>query len=162
MSMFSNLRVVAKNGLEAPYDHGDLRSPYHVGWYDNQIARDVRQSGVRRVRWEYQGQTKEISDTFIGGIALDAKSDLLIVKSDKIRAYNPDGSVNHEIVLPTTVVYGGGGMPAGSHPVEGVAEIVERDGRILFGLEFQYDRIERRFYDSGTREWLERSEVYRN
>lgn len=150
MSVFSYLRVVAKNGLGAPYDHGDLQSPYHVGWHDNQIARDVRQSVVRKVEWEYQGHTKEVPDTFLGSTALDVESDLLIVKSDKTRAYNPDGSINHEITPPTPVVYGGGGMPPTSHPVEGVAEIVERDGRVLFGLEFKYDQIGRRFYDAGT------------
>ncbi len=173
MSEFINLRYVTVEGWEAPVDTSHPDSPYcHVG--QTKFGLRVKNSFINRIRWTANGIEHELKFINLVIAALDPASDLLVIivgskdlpKPNNAVVFNPDGTLNHQIIAPAFVEQTLEHMPnkdpvLQKYPVEFMDEVLVENGRILIGLCFRYEWIERRYYDPATRQWQERDHIYR-
>lgn len=76
---------------------------------------------------------------------------------------NPDASLNHQVIAPELVALSSGeAASTGEKQVMGIAEVLTVNDRIVIGLHFDRQWVERRYYDPATRQWQERDQIYRN
>lgn len=164
MSKFQNLRYVTVNSLEAPYDPKAPDSLNNANWGASDLAVKVINERLLCLRWEFDGKTHELYDTFQGGAALDRDADLLVAKikaNNTLVVFQPDSNVDHRVILPNVIEVRYGSAPPARYAVEGVWEILEKDGRVLIGLENRYEFVQRRYYNAKSREWEEIDDNYR-
>jgi hypothetical protein len=166
MSKFNNLRYVNTAGNAAPVD---LSHPDNPLTGQTERARAVSDARDRAIRWEYAGVTHEFHPKY-GWAALDPVNDLLVVVvgsadltcPDNAAVINPDGSTNHRIKSPRVVELAGGGNPTERYPVERMSDIyVDENQRLVIGLDFNHEWVERRTYDAAKQEWGSRKLLYR-
>jgi hypothetical protein len=75
---------------------------------------------------------------------------------------NPDGTINHQIQVPQYVEREQETCaPATLFPVEAIEGVQQVNGRVVVDLNFNYEWIERRYYDPRARKWQERDHIYR-
>lgn len=168
-----NLRYVTTDGLEAPVDRSDPNCPFH-GPGRTEHGRRVANSFIRKLRWETDGKSQEIA--FQGAViaALDPRSEQIVasVCCDDFPEPNnaiviaSNGSIDHEIQAPREAIRIMEALPgkapiSKSFPVESIVEVLIKDGRILLGLGFAHEWIERRYYDVLRRVWEERDTCFR-
>lgn len=173
MNAISNLRYVTIEGLEAPVDMSHQDNPYH-GVGKSEFGRRVANSFIRKIRWETGSIRHEIE--FHGGViaAQDPSANLIVIQASSLDipepnnaiVLNPDGTFNHKILAPPYVERTIEQLPnkapvTKKYPVEYIAEVLVQNGRVLIGLNFGYEWIERRYYDPSTQRWQERDQVYR-
>lgn len=173
MSGFQHIRLVSVEGAEAPADPSDPDSPYHPHEHASRIAREVANSFVREIRWSSNGRPCGFRFTGNGSIhvAFHPESDLLLSTSGgdprfaapaNIVALNADGTVNHQVFPPPAVRQALGGGPVRDYPVESMSDLyVDDSRRLVIGLDFHHEWIERRCYDPCSRQWGARVLVYR-
>jgi len=81
-------------------------------------------------------------------------------------AVNPDATIDHQILVPpqakrTIQQYPGKAPVEREFPVEGVSEVLIQDQRIILGLDFAQEWVERRTYDVAAQLWGEQVLQYR-
>jgi hypothetical protein len=173
MTEFMNLRVVTSDGISAPVDPHHPDSPYNNdsdAWNNSRIARIVTNSRVEEIGWEFNGRHVSVQLKYVVSVTLDPTSDLLIATTGDKKysspcnaiVINPDGTLNHQISPPKFVELSGGGKPTEYHAVESISDLyVDESQRIVIGLDFDYEWVERRYYDPAKRHWGERVLLYR-
>jgi hypothetical protein len=164
MSHFQNLRYVTTSGLTAPYEQRSPDSPNNPNWTESEIAGKVLRDKFSHLAWEFNGETHRLFDTYRSGFALDSTADLLVAclaSSDQLVIMNPDASVRQPVDLPVTVELHYPGSPVRSFPVEGVVEVLQKNGRVIVGLGNRYEYVQRRFFDVATAKWGKVVENYR-
>jgi len=172
MKTITNLRYVTVDDVEAPVDRSDPDSPYH-GPGQTALSIRVVNSIIDRIRWDANRKKHEVQ--FKNGIfaVLDPISDLIVAIAsykdlpwpNNAIVLNPDGTLNHQIISPQFVIKTMEEMPGEKpilkeYPVECIDEVLW-NGRILIGLNFNYEWIERRYYDPTAQQWQERDQIYR-
>lgn len=166
MTKFHNLRYVSTAGADAPVDLKHPDNPL-TGQTDRAVS--VSDARDRTIRWEYGGKTCEFRPKY-GWAALDPITDLLVVVvgssdlrcPDNALVLNPDGSTDHQIKSPTVVELSGAGQPQESYPVERMSDLyVDENQRVVIGLDFNNEWVERRIYDAAKKEWGPRVLLYR-
>jgi hypothetical protein len=174
MSDFNDLRYVNQDGVSAPVDPSSADNPY---FGQTPLAKTVLMGDLRTIRWRTKrNKPCEIHFQSPSIAVVDPSSDLLIVvvsfgdsqfrRPANAAAFNASADLDHIITPPTyveQVVEQLPGQPPKSirYPVEAMAEVLLKDDHALIGLNFRYEWIERRFYDSCNRQWLERDQIYR-
>jgi hypothetical protein len=169
----NNLRYVTTDGLEAPVDRNSPDCPFY-GPGRTSHGQRVANSSIRGLRWETLGAQRELK--FNGGIiaVLDPKSGKIVVKvstndlpePNNAVAVNPDATIDHQIIVPPQVKrtiqqYPGKAPVEREYPVEGVSEVLVEDQRIILGLDFAQEWVERRTYDVAKQLWGEQVLQYR-
>lgn len=174
MSYFNDLFYVTDTGIAAPVDPNHPDNPY---FGNTMLAKEVLVSDMRKIQWRCSSG-KDITLRFQSSTiaALDPKSGLLIVvvhfsdpqfrRPANAVAITSRGTVDHVITPPLfleRVIEKMPGAPPLTRrfPVEAIAEVLLKQERILIGLNFNYDWIERRYYDASSRTWQETDETYR-
>lgn len=166
---FENLKCIARDGATA-----SMYSPTGENIFVSESAEAVmlRNTQIVAIRWEYDGLERSVSFGYIGSATLDRASGLLVIalhfsnsfykRPANAIAINPDGSLNHIIEPPAFVLLQEEkSAPAERYPVEAISEVLEKNGRTLIGLNYQYEKVERRFYDPALQRWMERDQIYR-
>jgi hypothetical protein len=169
----NNLRYVTTDGLEAPVDRNNPDCPFH-GPGRTSHGQRVANSFIRGLKWETSGEQRELK--FNGGIIaeLDPKSGQIVVKvsandlpePNNAVVVNPDATIDHQILVPPQVKrtiqqYPGKAPVEREYPVEGVSEVLIQDQRIILGLDFAQEWVERRTYDVIEKLWGEQVLQYR-
>lgn len=168
MSNFKNTRCISLDGSEAPMY---LSGRDSIFTSHTELARNIRNAKISKMKWVFLNSERVVSFEYISSASIDMKSDLLIVVlhySDHqyIRPRNAvvidaGGAVHHQIKPPKYVDLPDMENSLERYPVEAISEVLEKNGRILIGLNFCYDQIERRYYDPTRQTWLERDQIYR-
>lgn len=137
----------------------------------NTAARQVQNEKIVEIKWNFFGSEKSAFFQLVSSAVLDKSSDLLVVvlpfsntqypRPSNAIVINPDGTVNHRIDPPEFVILPDVSSPVERHVVEAIYEVVEKDERTVIGLNYRYDKVERRYYDPSSRQWLERDLLYR-
>lgn len=168
-----NLRYLTADGLEAPVDETNPDCPFH-GPGQSAFGLRVANSFIQSLRWETPEGPHEMN--FKGRIlaVLDPASECIVInvssldldRPNNALVANANGSVNHQIAVPPEVERIVEQLPGKApvtrkYPVEGIEEILIQNGRLVIGLGFAYEWIERRIYDVTQRRWGERILVYR-
>jgi hypothetical protein len=169
MTNFTNLRYVNETGESGPVDAADSRNPY---FGHTPAARKVLTTGMRELRWQDSGgQPRSALFKTLVIAALDPRSDLLVVVAHfsdpqyRVPAnavvLNPDASVNHRIdPLPYVERIISDvpreGAVIRQWPVDAFGDVRVQEGRIVIGLNFDYEWFECRYYDVAARQWQER------
>lgn len=175
MSDFHDLRYVVDDGQSAPVNPNDRDNPYSN---QTSLAHTVLMGKPRTLRWlTSSGVPRELhfQSTIIA--AVDPVSDLLIVvlhfsepvyrRPANAVVFRADGSLDHVISPPTDVEQVVEHLPGQApktqrFPVEAIVEILLVGNRVLLGLNFRYEWVERRYYDPAARIWLERDQIFRS
>lgn len=132
---------------------------------------------MQTIRWtEPDGKQRTCHFRSPAIAVLDRKSDLLIVvvhfsdpqyrRPSNAIVIRHDGTLDHAITPPVSVEQLIEQMPnkkpvLGKYAVEAIFEVLEKNGRVVVGLNFNYEWIERRYYDPAIRQWQERDHIYR-
>ncbi|MDL2355716.1 MAG: hypothetical protein QFF03_10695 [Pseudomonadota bacterium] len=174
MNNFNDIRYVDISGISAPVNPLDIDNPY---FGHTKLAKKVLMGDMQTIQWiDKDGCRRVLRFNSPIIAAIDSTSNLLIVVlhySDKqysrpanAVAIRQDGALDHIVTPPLSVRQVVEKMPGQAektteYPVEAIAEVLEVNDRILLGLNFNYEWIERRYYDPGKREWQEREKIYR-
>jgi hypothetical protein len=171
--LINNLRYITTDGLQAPVDQGNPDCPF-CGPGRTSYGQHLANSLIRGLRWETSGKQRELK--FNGGIiaALDPKSGKIVVKvSDKdlpepnnAIVINSDGLIDHQILVPPQVKriiqqYPDKAPVEREYSVEGISEVLVQDQRIVLGLDFAQEWVERRYYDVMKKVWDKQVLQYR-
>lgn len=168
MTAFKNMTCVSKDGSEAPMY---LSGNENIFTSTNKLACRAQNAKIVEIRWNYLGVEKSATFDLISSAVLDKESDLLIVvvpfankqypRPENAVVINPDGTINHRIAPPKFVFLPDASNPVERHAVEAIYEVVEKNERTVIGLNYRYDKIERRYYEPSSQRWLERDLLYR-
>lgn len=174
MTNFNDLRYVNSSGLSAPVDPSHVDNPY---FGQTKLSKDVLVGDMKTLRWiDRSGMRKSIHFKTPTIAAVDPKSDLLVVivhfgdtqyrRPSNGVVFTQEGVIDHVITPPEGVDQIIEQLPGKDalhkiFPVEAIAEVLLSNERILIGLNFNYEWIERRYYDPSARTWQERDQIYR-
>lgn len=175
MNKIIKLRYVTRNGLEAPVDSSHPDCPFVSSGIRSKHGLRVINSGICKLRWEWDGILHELCfDDSINAVK-DPATDLIVVRTGSMGAetpnnalvFNPDGSINHQIIVPPDVEQVIEQLPnlpvvTKRFAIERIAEVLLSNGRVLVGMGFRYEWVERRYYDPAGQRWQERDLIYRN
>jgi hypothetical protein len=169
----NNLRYLTVDGLEAPVDETNPNCPFH-GPGQSAFGLRVANSFIHALRWEtpeglhelkFKGRIAAALDPVSGCVVINVSS-LDLARPDNALIVNADATVNHQIDVPRNVERTIQQLPGKApvtkkYPVEGVDEVLIQNGRLVIGLGFAHEWVERRTYDVAQRHWGERVLVYR-
>lgn len=165
MSNFTDLCYANVSGMVAPVDPSYPDNPY---FGNTKLAKNILTAGMRAIQWtEENGRKIVIKFQSRPDAILDRKSGLLLVvvhfndsqfpRPSNAVAFKPSGEIDHIITPPFFAELEAEQTPLGASvrrrfPVEAFTEVLIKNGRVLFGLNFNYEWIERRYYDAAIRE----------
>jgi hypothetical protein len=174
MSYFRDLRYVIDDGQSAPVDPTDPDNPYSN---QTSLGHAVLMGKPRTLRWLTEsGVPRELHFQSTTMAAVDPRSGLLVVvlhfsepvyrRPANAVAFCDDGTLDHVINPPMDVEqvieHLPGQVPKTQRfPVEAIVDVLLIGNRLVLGLNFRYEWIERRYYDPAARLWLERDQIFR-
>lgn len=174
MNDFHDLRYVIDDGQSAPVDPTDRDNPYSNR---TSLAHTVLMGKPRTLRWRTDsGVLRELHFQSTIMATVDPASRLLVVvlhfsepvyrRPGNAVVFRADGALDHVITPPSDVEQVIEQLPGQApktqrFPVEAIVEGLLSGNRVLLGLNFRYEWVERRYYDPAARRWLERDQIYR-
>ncbi|GAB3469987.1 hypothetical protein GCM10027321_39900 [Massilia terrae] len=174
MSNFYDVVYVNRDGRSAPVDPSATDNPY---FGHSSLAKSVLMGDLGTIRWRTKDHgAKQLHFKSPAIAVIDPSSDLLIVvlgfgdtqfrRPSNAAAFRANSDLDHVITPPEVVEQVIEQLPGQAprsvrYPVEAMTEVLLNDNRVLIGMDFRYEWIERRYYDPARQQWLERDQIYR-
>jgi hypothetical protein len=173
MSEFVDLCYESGDGLRAPVDPDVPDNPYRGS---TELARKILANGMHRLGWTYRGTPMHVRFQSRVICALDVVADLVVVvlhfsdpqykRPSNAVVVSASGKIDHQIDPPKFVRRLVEQRPDSPtiekyYVVEGMKSVESRDARILIDLNFNYEWVEKMYYDTRQRQWAESAMVHR-